>query len=179
MIWDGDGGGLKGGQSWADCNPKPGCTASLMSAPGKGRNKSGALAFHAEGKEWNGCGWNWFGWYPENAGSDIRPYDELQLWLRLESKSKHHAPGKDGFAVLLGCSKGGKNTAGVQVTKYAEGDVYDGKWHKVTIPLGDLYIGNEGKEFDPETAWELRIVTWDPHPRDFTVYLDDITFVKK
>jgi len=179
MIWDGDGKGLTGGQSWADCSPKPGCKASFKLAPAKGRNESGGLAYHAEGKEWNGGGWNWLGWYPEDGGSDIRPYDELQFWIRLESASEDEAPGKEGFGVLLGCSSnGGKNTATAPIYKYADGDVYDGKWHHVVIPLADLYIGKEGQEFDPKTAWEFRITTWDPHPRDFTVYFDEISFVK-
>jgi hypothetical protein len=179
MIWDGDGGGLDGGQSWADCNPKPGCKATLQPAPRKGRNDSGGLAYHAEGKEWNGGGWNWLGWYPPDGGNDISPYDTLEFWVRLEAESEDKAPGKDGFGVLLGCSSnGGKSTATAMIAKYSEGDVYDGEWHKVVVPLSDLYIGREGEEFDKTTAWEFRVTTWDPHPRNFTVYFDEIAFVK-
>jgi hypothetical protein len=174
VIWDGDGGGIEGGQSWADCDKKPDCKAKLEAAPGVGRNGSMGLAFHAEGPQWNGFGWNWFGWYPETAGTDISPYQQMTFWIRVEAESPDKAPAPDGMAVSMGCSAGKKNSADAQVTKFAKKDVMNGEWHQVIIPLREFYKGKEGKEFDPRSAWEFRFATWSPSPRKFVVYFDEI-----
>jgi hypothetical protein len=173
VIWDGDGNGMSGGESWADCDKKPDCKAKLEVVPGVGKDGSTGLKFHAEGPGWNGFGWNWFGWWPETAGSDLSPYQDFVFWIRVEAESTDQAPVLDGMSASLGCSKGKKSSANGQISKYAKG-VLDGKWHRVAIPLADLLQGKEGAEFDPQTAWEFRFGTWSPSVRNFTVYFDDI-----
>lgn len=177
MIWDGEGNGIEGGKSWADCDAKPSCRAQVDSVAGIGRDGSTGLAYHAEGPQWSGFGWNWFGWYPEDAGTDVRGYDQISFWIKVEAESVDAAPDPGSLTFNLGCSKGQKTSAGALVSKYAE-NALDGEWHRVTIPLADFYVGKEGAEFDPASAWEFRLSTWNASPRNFTVILDDVVFEK-
>jgi hypothetical protein len=177
VIWDGDGGGIEGGKSWADCDKKPDCKSTLTVAPDAGRNGTGGMKFHTDGLGWNGMGWNWFGWYPENAGTDLRPYQNLTFWIRVESKAKETAPGPDSVAMALGCSKGKKNSADITILKFQR-EYLDGKWHQVVVPIAELSKGKGGAEFDPASAWEFRIFSWSATPRTFDVYVDDIAVEK-
>jgi len=177
LIWNGDKGGVGGtGKSWADCDKKPNCNVTLEVKPGVGRNGTICLKYSAKGPAWNGGGWNWFGWWPETAGTDISPYGNLVFWIRVEPKSPELAPDPGSINALLGCSRGKKNSANLKVETYAK-DFADGQWHKVVVPLGDLTKG-DGAEFDLQTAWEFRIVSWGSAPRDFSIYLDDIEVEK-
>ena len=178
IIWDGDGGGIEGGKGWNDCDKKPECKTKLQAMPGAGKDGTTGLMYHAEGPAWNGFGWNWFGWYPETAGTDISEYDELTFWMRIDAESPDLAPEPGALTVLMGCSKGQKNSADVPLAKFAD-NLLDGKWHQVVIPLKEFYKGKTGKEFDPKTAWEFRLSTWAPSPRNFTVYFDEIAVHKK
>ena len=47
-----------------------------------------AVQFHATGKEFLGCGWNWYGWYPDDSGDDISAYKNLHLWAKLTGDTK-------------------------------------------------------------------------------------------
>ena len=178
IIWDGDGGGISGGKSWADCDKKPDCKASAAMARKKGREKSSGLLFHAKGPAWNGFGWNWYGWWPEDAGTDISGYDDLVFWMRVEAESEDKAPVPGGMTVSLRCSKGKKTSNSVEVAKFAK-NFTDGEWHKITIPLKEFYKGKEGAEFDPRSAWEFGMGTWSPSPRNFNIYFDDIAVEKR
>lgn len=177
VVWDGDGNGIEGGKSWADCDTKPECVASVTPTKGVGRDGTTGLVYRAKGPQWSGFGWNWFGWYPETAGTDIRGYDRVRFWLKVEAKSPELAPEAGSLAFTLGCSKGKKNSASATVSKYAD-SLLDGEWHEVVIPLADLYIGKEGAEFDPGSAWEFRLSSWNPTLRDFSVIVDDVVFEK-
>jgi hypothetical protein len=172
VIWDGDGAGA-GAQGWSECDKKPSCKATVAVARKAGREESTALKFHSEGAGWGGMGWNWFGWWPENAGVDIAPYDNLTFWLRVETKSPEDAPDPDAFVVALRCSAGNKNSGTVQLTK-AKRNFVDGKWHKIVIPLKEFYRGKEGKQFDPHSAWELNFSAWSASHRDYDAYIDEI-----
>jgi hypothetical protein len=174
LIWDGDKVGA--GQAWADCDKKPDCKATLVKAEGAGADGTAGIKFHGEGPGWIGGGWNWFGWYPETAGTDISPYTTLTFRIRVEGKSPDTAPEPSSVAVSLGCSNGKKNSADAPVQRYVA-DFADGRWHKVAVPIADLMSGN-GAVFDPKTAWELRLATWSGPPRDFNIYIDDIAVEK-
>jgi hypothetical protein len=177
IVWDGEGNGIEGGKSWADCDAKPACVATAQPENGVGKDGSTGLVYRAKGPDWSGFGWNWFGWYPENAGTDIRRYDQVRLWLKIEAKTPEAAPDPGGLVFNLGCSKGKKTSAGAAVNKYAD-NLFDGQWHEVVIPLADLYIGKDGAEFDPGSAWEFRLSTWNATPRDFTITIDEVVFQK-
>jgi hypothetical protein len=179
VIWDGEGGGLEGGKSWADCDKKAGpCKSTLASTAKVGKGGSKGLKFHAEGEGWQGGGWNWFGWWPENAGTDIRPYTHLTLWVQVLSKTSETGPEPGSLGFSFGCSAGKKGTATAILSKY-EKNLLDGQWHQVTIPLTDLYVGKDGSEFDPGTAWEFRLNHWAGSPRNFDLIMDDIAVEKQ
>ncbi len=173
-IWDGD--KVGSGQGWADCDKKPGCKSTVVKASGAGMKGSAGLKFHGEGPGWLGMGWNWFGWYPETAGTDISRYANLTFQIRVESKSPETAVDPAAVTALLGCSKGKKSSADAAVQKYTA-DFADGQWHKVAIPIADLLSG-AGSVFDPGTAWEFRLSAWSATPREFTIYVDDIAAEK-
>jgi hypothetical protein len=177
IVWDGDGHGIAGGKSWADCGAKPDCVAKVLPTKRAGHNGTHGLVYRAKGPEWSGFGWNWFGWYPEDSGTDIRAYDRIRFWIKVEAKSPELAPEPGGLVFALGCSKGKKTSANAVVSKYTD-NLLDGQWHDVIIPLADLYIGKDGANFDPGSAWEFRLSSWNPTLRDFTITLDDVAFEK-
>ena len=151
MLWDGDGIHDKA-KGWADCDKKPDCKSVAKAAKKGGYERSGGLQFHGEGPGWIGMGWNWYGWWPEDAGDDISGHENLTFWMRVEAESEDMAPVVDSMTVGLRCSKGKKDSASVSLSKYARTSL-DGEWHKIEVPLKKFYEGKEGKEFDPMTAW--------------------------
>jgi hypothetical protein len=177
MIWDGDTAGGKA-QGWGDCDDKPACKTKLNVAAGEGVAGSAALHFHGEGKKWLGMGWNWHGWWPKNAGTDISPYDTFRFSIRVVVDDPKNVPEPAGMTVSMRCSAGEKNSASVSLDKFLK-NPGDGKWHEVEIPLNQFYKGKEGKEFDPRSAWELNLGTWASASRKFDIYLDNIAVTKK
>jgi hypothetical protein len=176
VIWDGD---TTGGsaQGWADCDAKPNCKATVGVADGEGVDGGKAVRFHGEGPKWIGMGWNWHGWWPKGAGTDISPYDTFTFSIRIVLDDPKQAPDPSGLSVALRCGKGEKNSANVTLEKYLK-NPGDGKWHDVEIPLAQFYKGKEGQEFDPKSAWEINLSGWQSDPRKFDMYLDNIA-VKK
>lgn len=175
VIWDGDehGGSAKG---WQDCDKKAeGCKATMAPAPSVGRDGSVGLRFHAEGPGWIGLGWNWHGWWPEDAGTDISGYKNLVFWLRIEAASKDEAPDPNSLNVSLKCSSNKEKgqSKSIPTAKFVDGDVLDGQWHQVTVPIDAMM----NDVFDPKTAWEFVFGSWSGTPRKFDVIIDDIQFV--
>jgi hypothetical protein len=173
-FWD-------GGKSWASCDSKPDCQATLVAKSGVGVDginvdAAKGLEFHAAGSGWAAASWNWFGWWPPTAGTDLTPYRNLTFQIRVEPRSRDAAPDPRSFAVLLACSNGRKTTARAMVQKY-DGKFDDGKWHKIAIPFADL-SRSEGAQFDWEKAWEFQMSTWSATPRDFNIYVDKIAAEK-
>jgi hypothetical protein len=121
-------------------------------------------------------GWNWFGWWPATAGTDVSPYGSLSFQIRVVSKSPDSGPDPATVTTVLRCSNGKKESAAVPVRNYAA-DFADGRWHRVVIPLTDLVQG-KGATFDLTTTWELGLNHWSPAARDFDVYVDDIAAEK-
>ncbi|HEX3773952.1 MAG TPA: hypothetical protein VHV51_05770 [Polyangiaceae bacterium] len=176
LIWDGEGIGSKA-QGWASCGKKDvPCKTTLASTPGVGHGGGTGLRFHAEGSDYLGSGWNWIGWYPQNGGSDISALKGLTFWFKLEAKSPADAPDPSSLIVSLTCSKGGKSTDSVAISKY-DAKAFDGAWHQIVIPLADIEKG-KGSEFDPKTAWQFNISSWSGDEKNFDVYLDDIGFTR-
>ena len=172
VIWDGDGAGA-GAKGWADCAKKPNCKATAAPAPGAGRNGTTGLKIHFEGPDWAGMGWNWFGWWPENAGTDISGYKNLKFWLKIESKAPELAPDLSALSVALRCSNGKKDSEAVPLKAFAL-DALDGQWHEVKIPLSEFTKG-KGAAFDLRTAWEFNVNHWSGDPKHFEVIIDDIS----
>ncbi|HEY5284827.1 MAG TPA: hypothetical protein VIM14_18690, partial [Polyangia bacterium] len=153
------------------------CKVKIGADSGSGTNGSTALKLHGEGPGAILMGWNLFGWYPENAGYDMTPYNHLTFQIRVEAKSAEAAPDPASVVVLLGCSRNKKNSASLSVEKYAKG-FQDGKWHKVEIPISAFTKG-AGAGFDAQSLWEFRLATWSGSPRHFDIFLDDITLEKQ
>lgn len=163
IVWDGE--GIAGGKAWA----KPDTvTFKIQSAEvHEGKN---ALEFHAEGKDWVGGGWNWHGWWPADAGTDLTGYKNLVFWVKFGGEKK---PEKAWPKVHLTSSNGGKATGDADLLKYCPA-FWDGKWHEVVIPLADLC--GEKTEFDAKKAWEFDFGVACQEDVKFNVYIDDIAF---
>jgi hypothetical protein len=117
-------------------------------------------------------GWNLFGWYPETAGIDISPYSHLTFQIRVDAKSPDAAP--EYLGLSLGSSnKKSKDSADMAIEKYAKAFA-DGKWHKIEILISALTKG-AGAQFDLTSFWEFRLHTWTGTPKNFDIYIDDIT----
>jgi hypothetical protein len=168
VVWDGDGQGTSA-KGW--CEKKDVC--KLAPTPDGGRAGMG-LEFHAEGPEWQGFGWNWYGWWPSNAGTDISQYKNLTFWIRVQGKSAKEAPEPKSVKIRLVASSSEDPSSEVPVADYVP-SFADGQWHEVTIPLADLLKG-DGAKFDAHTAWEFRIGTWAADARNFDLYFDEIGF---
>lgn len=175
VIWDGE--DKATGMSWASCDKEGACKSTLAAAPGEGANGTSGLKLHGEGPGWQGGGWNWFGWYPENAGTDISGYDELRFAIKITGKAKDKLPTAGGISLAFGCSKDKKNSADASLGKYAA-NAADGQWHDVSIPLQDFF-GGKGAECDARTAWEIRVSSWSGTPVDFDLVLDNVQVAKK
>jgi hypothetical protein len=80
--------------------------------------------------------------------------------------------------VGLRCGAGEKNSAGVTLERYLK-NPGDGKWHDVEVPLSEFYKGKDGKAFDPHSAWEINLSSWQSDPRKFDIYVDNIRVEKK
>jgi hypothetical protein len=178
VIWDGD--KISPGQSWADCTKKDQkCKSALAKTGGAGVNGSTGLKWHGEGPDWMGAGWNWFGWWPQTAGTDITPYASLTFQIKVDAKSPELAPEPDAIGIGLTCNNSklkSCTTTRASVSKYVA-DFADGQWHKVVMPIADLLTG-EGIQFDKSVAWQFDFSEWSGPPRDFNVYVDDIAFEK-
>jgi hypothetical protein len=175
LVWDGDehGGNAK---EWANCNLKDACTSTVKAAPREGVNDSIGLAWHAEGKDWKGFGWNWHGFWPENSGTDITRYKNLSFWIRLKIDDPKTVPPRleDLTVALAGSTKGKDETAQVPLIGYID-ELSDQAWHEVVVPIGDL-TKEKGKDFDLSKAWELRLGEYSMEDRNFTVFVDNIGF---
>lgn len=175
VIWDGD--EVTRGQGWASCDKEAeGCKSQLTPAPGEGANGSAGLKLHGEGAGWQGGGWNWFGWWPETAGTDLSGYEELAFSVKVTA-AKDKAPTPGGINLAFGCSHEKKNSADASLGNYAA-NVTDGAWHEVRIPLQDFF-GGKGAECDRRTAWELRVSSWSATPVHFDLVLDNISVEKR
>jgi hypothetical protein len=174
VIWDGDGHTVgSGAKSWTDCDKKPDCKVTLNPAKGAGKDGTTGLKLTTVGPGWKGGGWNWFGWWPETAGTDLGAYKNLSFWMRLEAKNPEALPEPGAVTVAVGCSKGKKTSSSVAMDRYGK-DLSDGKWHKISIPVAEFSKGSEGAQFDPGTSWEFRVGVWTADPRTFDIDVDDI-----
>src|SRR5687768_11554171 len=143
IVWNGDR-EQDGGKGWANCDTQPNCKVEISLVEGKGFSGSRGLQFQAAGKGYLGAGWNWFGWWPAHAGTDLTAYNTLRFSLRV-AVSEPNPPPKDlGLTVNIVSSTRKKKSSVVKLSKYLDDSVADGKWHQVDIPLDDFYDGAQG-----------------------------------
>jgi len=163
-VWDGE--TAKRGAGWV--GPQAGTNTIVARGPDAHSGKKSVM-LRGKGKEWIGGGWNWFGWYPDNAGTDITPYKNFSFWM----KAVVEGDTTGAVNVGLNCSSTKKQSSQVDVAAY-EPNALDGAWHEIIIPLADLY--DDKSEFDPTTAWQIDINTWSGAERSIQVLIDDIGF---
>ncbi|KPK63332.1 MAG: hypothetical protein AMK73_05225 [Planctomycetes bacterium SM23_32] len=168
LVWDGD--TFASGLSWVD----PAGGFSYL-RPQSEVYHSGKVALEmwcdVQGGSMGG-GWNWHGWYPDNAGSDVRAFRNLSFWAKAEGERKRD------FDVSLVCSTYRTRTAAVSASAYVrppDADLLDGQWHEVIIPMADLLSGPDVR-FDASRAWEVDLNTWAPQPGKFSLFIDEIGF---
>ena len=165
IVWDGE--KFARGQGWvAPQNP----LNTLGSQTEEAHSGKSALEFRGSGGGYIGCGWNWHGWYPANAGNDVTAYRNFSFWIKIAMNEGDLG----GLSVTLASSSSKKATQSVSISDYVQGAFADGKWHEVVIPMKDMLLKNEG--FDTHTAWEMGLSSWAPKKRDFSIFIDDIGF---
>jgi len=164
IVWDGE--KITRGQSWV-APQKP--VNSFRSQTDEKHSGLAALELHGEGAASIGGGWNWFGWYPSDAGTDTRNYKNITFWMKVEGDSK-----PESLVLELDSSTNKKTTKSVNILSYSD-DLMDGEWHDVIIPLRDIYKDAD-PGFDPAKVWMVNFNTWSPTPRNFSIFVDDIGF---
>lgn len=179
IVWDGDTHG-NGAHGWAAPTDVPKTHSTVKASPSVGVAGTTGIEWHSEGPQWTGFGWNWFSWYPSNAGTDISGYDRLVFKLRAVAAKPTDLPTLEALSVSLVSSQGEgqKCTGAVDFSNFAPSNSLDGKWHTLSVTLKDLYAGEKAQGFDRRTAWEFRLGQWSPIDRSFTIYVDDIGFEK-
>jgi len=175
VVWDGE--ASDRGKGWSDCQDKANCKSTLETKPKAGRSGSAGLEFTAKGSQWLGFGWNWFGWYPADSGTDASKREKLHLWIKVTVEPGKKKPAPEALTVaLVGSSKGGKDmTEAVKLSDHATG-LLDGEWHEVTVPIQALRYG-KGATFDFSKVWEIDIGAWSADECEYKIALDDIGFI--
>jgi len=174
-VWTGEAGHDRG-SGWDSCQDDQAlCHTELSAAPGAGREHSVGLHFEAEGPEWMGFGWNWFNWWPKQAGTDISRRNSLALAIRVVGEPGQR-PEPHTVTLALGGSAldGSDATAAIPIADYAP-DFADGHWHDVTLPIGAMLRG-KGERFDTQRVWSFTIGAWNQGERKYEIFVDDVRF---
>jgi hypothetical protein len=165
------------GAGWASCqNEREGtCRTSLEKEAGAGRDGGAALHFEGQGSEWMGFGWNWFGWWPSHAGTDISDRKTFAFAIKVVGEPGM-APEPFTVKVALGGSArdGQDSTEVIAIVDHAE-DFSDGRWHDVSLPLSAMLRG-KGAGFDTYRAWSFTIGAWNQGERKYEIFVDDVRF---
>jgi len=174
IVWDGDHIGLNA-SGWSAPNKT---VKTIAVAPNVGFAQSNGLVWQAQGSQWMGFGWNWFSWWPSEAGTDITQRRQLVFRLRVDAKLPEQQPEPIGFMVALSSSTGTakRSTASVQFGRSDLPYLCDGSWHKIAVPLSEFVERDNVKGFDATHAWEFVLGYWSPKLTTFTAYVDDIGF---
>ena len=170
-VWDGETAARGGGWASPHADDKDKNFIKPQTATAHGGET--ALELRLEGGAWLGGGWNWHAWWPGDAGTDTTGFTHLVFWAKAAGGAV------ENFTVHLTGSGNNKNSSEpVRVAEHAKGvDLHDGEWHKIQIPLAD-FLSKEDKPFDRKTVWEITFGTWSQNERAFSLFIDDIGFVK-
>ena len=172
VVYDGDENGTNA-KGWQNCDKKqkPDCVATLEGGQ-EGRNKTKGLKFHGDGPGWIGFGWHLFGWYPPDASYDVSGYKSFVLWMKVEAKTPDLAPELGSLTIQLNCMGDNCDSKVWDLKKYVKGNLLDGQWHELVLPMVDAKkVG-----FDPGKVVQVVFGSWAGVPKDFSVYMDDMSF---
>jgi len=164
IVWDGE--HASKGTGWT--NPKT-CTIGPQTIESHSRDTALEFKFKGGSNEgWPGAGWNWCAFQTGPYGTDITGFKYFSFWMKTRGKIA------DPQVNLL-CN--GKvfdmpehHTEKVSLLHYCP-QLFDGEWHKVSIPLADLV---QPKGFDPLHVGELQI--FNAGEGDGSFFIDDIGF---
>ncbi len=176
ILWNGEP-SHDAGAGWASCqNEHEGtCDTRLEKLAGTGRDGGTALRFSARGSEWLGFGWNWFGWWPADAGTDISNRKSFAFAIKVVGRPGM-APEPFTVRVALGGSArdGEDATEAIPILDHAQG-FSDGRWHDVSVPISAMLRG-KGASFDTYRAWSFTIGAWNQGQRQYEIFVDDVRF---
>ena len=163
VVFDGDAKG-ENAKGWA---VPEGGKVTVASQDKEVRTKGKkTFEFHAAGNEWVSCGWNWFGWSPEDAATDISKQKNLSFWAKVTGDKK-----PPELKVALGANDKTETEMEDMLTYCPE--LMDGKWHEVVIPLKEL----DGKNALNKTkVWDIRFGCWSQDDMNFSLFVDEIGF---
>lgn len=113
--------------------------------------KATPISIRFEGAGWRGCGFNWKGWYPADAGDDVSKYRSLVFHVRqlgdvadadltVHLVDNHKRPDKKPLSNGLSVLKDGRLSR------------IDGEWRKVIMPL-DKFA--RGQPLDLKRLWGI------------------------
>jgi hypothetical protein len=164
LVWNGDEEAKGGGWLWPEQAPmvKPAPAASAARIGKQG------LAMHVEGVPTMGFGWNWFGWFPKEAASDISAMRTLVFAIRVDGASKPTA------VRVQVKSNDNQGSAEVDLLPLYP-TLCDGKWHEIAVPLATLQASGK---LDATKAWELAFALSAPAAITCDVSIDEIGFAK-
>jgi hypothetical protein len=153
------------GKTWA----KLGAGGRFETKAGAGRTAGrSALVLRRTGSGWRGCGLNWKGWYPADAGDDVSGYDALVLVVRQLTDEVDA-----DLAVRLVDNIKRDDPVGKVVGIVASGALakIDGTWRRVVLPLRRF---RDGKAPDLRRLWGVDFSTDGDRPLAFAI--DRISF---
>ncbi len=164
LVWDG--GELGGG--WRAPGP-PTLVPLRDTSPANARRVGHAVVrCHTEASNFANFGWNWLGWFPADAGSDLTGMGSLIFAIRIVGEPA------ESVRVALNSSSNKSSSNEVDLVRLVP-TVRDGAWHEVVVPLASLTAASH---FDARKAWEIKILTWSTGTRTLDIYLDEIGFAR-
>ncbi len=167
MIWDGE--GAKGGAGYKGFGS--GGQSPLEVAPGQGRLGAGLRARLGGGNGAN-VGWNWHSWASDDAGTDLRGFAAITMWVRFTGGA---APRK--MVMRLSCSPREPVRRTVDIELVArQPRLMDGAWHQVVVPLAEL--APQGHQFDRAKAWEVSFDISSTANMEGSIDIDEIGAVR-
>jgi hypothetical protein len=164
LVFDGDKVG-ENAKGWTTATEPSKATVTAQDKEVRTRGRK-TMEFHAKGKDWIGIGWNWFGWWPADACTDISGYKNLSFWAKVSGEKK---PGQL-LVKLVANDKSATEPVDLIITCP---DLLDGKWHEIVIPIKDLDTKNA---LNRAKVFEINFGSWSQDEVDFSLFVDEIGF---
>lgn len=166
---------------WAHANNGSIDSITIEQQPGVGYQESNGLKIEAAGSNWMGIGWNWMGTWEGKQGMDLSDYSAISFKIRIEGDKLF----KDDEGVAVHFNSGGETRENMsqsyRLDRFAKGNLHDGNWHVVTVPLSDIRgttMGGNSAGFKIDMARELDLALNTSSYVDVNIYLDDIVAIK-
>ena len=166
---------------WAHANDASIDSVTLEQQSGVGYQGSNGLKVEAAGSKWMGIGWNWMGAWEGDTGMDLSNYSAIGFKIRIDGE-KLFGP-NEGVAVHFNSGGPTKNnmSQSFKVEQFANGNIQDGEWHMVTVPLTQVVgttMGGDSGPFNITKVRELDLGLNTQGYIDLNVYIDDIVAIR-